>query len=216
MDISDKVDQVRSKLEQVRSKLSDEQATSLGGTLKEIEGAVQDLGSGHIAANREAKNRKIEIRQLNEKLENIEIERDDYKTKYDSFDTSDLKKQIEEANKKITNMVSQQKDSFIKFYENTKEHPNWEKASKRFKIPMNGDTPDWDSLDNESLEKNIEIRNDLQELEYFTPITVKGGPEGGKSSPGHTPEINEIMEKRDKGDMTWKEDYENLKKKRGY
>ena len=104
---------MRSKLEQVRSKLSDEQATSLGGTLKEIEGAVQDLGSGHIAANSEAKNRKIEIRHLNEKLENIEIERDDYKTKYDSFDTSDLKKQIEEANKKITNMVSQQKDSPI-------------------------------------------------------------------------------------------------------
>lgn len=203
------------KLDQVRSQLSSEDLDKgLGALLEEIKGEAISLLDNLSAANSESKNRKIEIKSLKEKLENIEIERDDFKNKLDGFDTSGLENERNNYKDKYHSLLDKEKNAFAIAVGQIKEHPNWDKAKPLLKLPVEKDGKlDWASMSPEDTEYNVSKWNELQQLGYFGEVQVKGGPIGDKGG-GYKPaaDTNKILEMWKSGDPNWVAEFEKQRK----
>ena len=168
---------ISKQIEQVRSKLTDEQLSTVGSVLKEIESGFLELSNDLSAANSESKARKLKIRDLEKEKEDHEVKITELQGKIDSFDNEPLIKERDQYKIKYSNILNAQKQSFVTQFTKIQEHPNFEKAKSKFNIPdikeIDGkQVIDWDGLTEEQLEKNITVLNDLNSLEYFGQIAA--------------------------------------------
>lgn len=208
---------IKDLIEQVSSKLPDEVKSEVGSILKSIENEANDLQSSLTAANSESKSRKIELRELKGKFDDVDIEK------------SSMQKQIDELNEKLKdptkdkeleglrafkkNTIQANRQSFINEFEKIKEHPRFEKAKQKFKLPEEEEDGKlkWDSIEDQDMEVNMNVLRDLKDLEYFAVEDKNKNVFSGQGGAGHKPTIDKITEKRLAGDPTWKEDYAKLK-----
>ena len=191
---------IKELIDQVRSQISSEDSEKVGILLEQIKNEASDLQSSKAAVDTESKNRRIKLRELESEIEGLKIERDDFKTKYDSFDDSPLKQRLQELESKYSSSLQTQVRSFQTFFDSVKDHPKFEKAKSRFKIPE-GDNGalDFSKLAPEDIEHNISVQNDLQQLEYFEAVHPSSPHTGktiidGKPVPTAT-EYQEIRQK---------------------
>lgn len=79
--------------------------------------------------------------------------------------------QAEFDNLKIfkTDYLKQQRSSFIESFGKIKDHENFTKVSKRFKLPDADDDGNYDfsKADGKDLDHNVLVLNDLNDLDYF-------------------------------------------------
>lgn len=166
---------IKELVDQVRSQLPSEVLDKVGAALEQIKAEGLNLSDSLTAANNESKGRKIELREVKEKFQTVEIERDEWKKKYESFDNSDLMNERDVFKNKYESLINAQKSVFINSFEKIKSHPKFEKAKERFIIPEEKDNKiKWDALTIEQLEKNISTLNDLNSLDYFEDIKHPG------------------------------------------
>lgn len=163
---------VKEKLDLVRSKLTPEQLADVGSALKEVEAEVIDISSSLSAANSEAKNRRLETRELKSKLDESDMTVAEYKKKLESVDDSPTKRELEAVKTKYKNVLGLQKNSFKSVYPKIKDHANFPKVKDRFVLPEKEGAVDFDSLKDEDWEKNLNVFTDLNSLDYFGEITV--------------------------------------------
>ena len=211
---------IKDLIAQVSAKLPDEVKSEVGSILKSIENEAEDLQSSLTAANSESKGRKIELRELKTKLDDVDVEK------------GSLQKQIEELNEKLKDptkdkeleglrnfkkqTIQKNRQSFIAAFDKIKEHPNFEKAQSKFVIPEKDgeDKLDWSKIEDTDMEKNMNVLNDLNDLEYFA-VENKGKPYAGQGGTAtQVSDIKLINEKRLAGDQSWKEDFKQFQLKR--
>ena len=171
---------IKDLIEQVRSQISSEDSEKVSVLLEQIKNEATNLIASKAAVDTEAKDRRLKLREVESKLQDIEIERDEYKVKFESYDDTPLKKELNEVKDKYSNLIVNQAKSFETFFNVVKTHPKFEKAKSRFKLPPgdNGEL-DFSKLTPEDIEHNINVQNDLQQLEYFDEVS-KITPDTGK------------------------------------
>jgi len=178
---------IKESIDQVRSQLPDEALSKVGSVLENIKTEVQETEDRLSAANTESRNRKIKLREYETKIEDYDVRITELQGKVDSFDDTSLKTEVEQYKNKYNNLIGNQKQSFISSFEQIKIHPNFETAKSRFVIPDEKDgKPDWESMDVETLEKNLSALNDLNQLNYFAtknePFPNVNNSKGGHPS----------------------------------
>jgi len=172
---------IKDLIEQVRSQISSEDSEKVSVLLEQIKNEAVNLIASKAAVDTEAKDRRIKNRDLESQIQGLEIDRDDWKSKYESFDDTPLKTELNALREKYTGVLGNQVKSFEAFYNGIKDHPNFEKAKSKFKLPAgdNGEL-DFSKLASGDIEHNINVQNDLQQLEYFGEVS-KVSPATGKT-----------------------------------
>jgi hypothetical protein len=150
---------VKELVDRVRSKLTDEQRSEVGADLEIIKSGYLEKVDEAKAAVAESMERKRKIREYKEENENIAIERDTWKTKFESHDDSELIKDRDKYKEKWTNYITTMQDSFKQFHEKAKESEAWGKVSSEYVIPEEGKelTPD-------------EIESNVSKMQYHTKL----------------------------------------------
>lgn len=182
---------IKELVDQVRSQLSSEESEKVGAFLEQIKNEAQALSDAKSASDSESKSRKLKIRDLEEKVENLELDIGGYKKKIESFDTTELEKERDTFKTKYSNLLKREQGTFISSFDKIKDHPKFEKAKAKFVIPEFDEEKKeykWDSLKTEDLEKNVESLNELNQLDYFADESTGGSPSGGK---GTFPKVKE-------------------------
>lgn len=164
---------IKESIDQVRSQLPDEALSKVGAVLENIKAEVQETEDRLSAANTESKNRKIKLREYETKIEDYDVRVTELQGKVDSYDDTPLKAERDKYKEKYDKTIANQKQSFISTFEQIQTHPNFETAKPRFVIPEKDGKPDWESMEIEVLEKNLNALNDLNQLNYFA---TKDGP----------------------------------------
>ncbi len=161
---------IKQVVDRVRSKLTDEQLSEVSTDLETIKsGYLEKVDEAKVAVDESVK-RKLKIRGMTTDLENITIERDEWKTKVDSFDDTELIKERDIFKTKYEESLKTQVGSISSFIDKVKEHPNFEKAKGRFKFPeIVEDKFNWDASTPEDTAHNVAAKNDLEQLDYFAP-----------------------------------------------
>jgi ATP-dependent Clp protease ATP-binding subunit ClpA len=114
------------------------------------------------AAVSESMERKRKLREQKEEIENATIERDSWKTKFESHDDSVIIKERDTYKEKWNGYINTVQDSFNSFYERSKETPAWEKVKSEYIIPEEGKT-----LTPEEIENNVSKMTYHQKLGLF-------------------------------------------------
>jgi len=153
---------VRDLVDRVRSKLTDEQRSEVGSDLETIKSGYLEKVDEAKAAVAESMERKRKIRDGKEEIENLTIDRDTWKTKFDSHDDSELIKERDKYKQKWTGYIGNQKDAFDGFLKTAKETETWKKVSNEYHIPEEGK-----ELSPEEIEVNIEKMNYHTKLGLF-------------------------------------------------
>ena len=155
-------------LERVRSQLPDEVMSKVSSDLKAIESGFMEVSDSARVASSEAKDRKLKLRDLQGQIENIEIERDEWKTKFESYDDTELKKERDIYKAKYQNFINNQKTAFLDFFEKASSTDQWGKVKDEYKIPeKDGDEYKWDKLELDDFENNIAKMNYHNKLGLF-------------------------------------------------
>ena len=173
---------VRDLVDRVRSKLTDEQRSEVGADLETIKSGYLEKVDEAKAAVAESMERKRKIRDYKEENENVVIDRDAWKNKYESHDDSDLIKERDTYKGKWTNYLETQKGFFKEFYKSAKENDNWGKVKSEYKIPddTNGEI-DWSKLESNDIENNVEKMSYHTKLGLFEQQGHKPKPPTEKS-----------------------------------
>lgn len=167
---------LKNVIDRVRSKIPDEALSEVSSDLKAIESGYLEVSDSARVASSEAKDRKIKLREKDSDIENLTIERDEWKTKYESFDDSDLKSERDKYKEKYDNYIKTQKSAFQDFFKNAIDKPAWNKVKEEYILPdKDGDDFKWDDLKADELEKNINNMNYHTKLELFK--TEKQSPD---------------------------------------
>ncbi len=172
---------IKDLVDQVRSQISSEDSEKVSVLLEQIKNEATNLIASKAAVDTEAKDRRIKNREHESTIQGLEIERDDWKTKFEAFDDTPLKTELTTLKEKYSNVIVNQAKSFATFHNTIKDHPNYEKAKPRFKFPEgdNGEL-DFSKLPPEDIEHNINAQSDLQQLEYFGDVKPSS-PATGKT-----------------------------------
>jgi len=153
---------VREILDRVRSRLTDEQRSEVGADLEILKSGYLEKVDEVKAAVAESMDRKRKSRVQKEELENAIIERDSWKTKFESHDDSDLIKERDTYKEKWNGYINTMQDSFKDFYERSKETESWKKVASEYKIPEEGK-----ELSPEDIENNVSKMTYHQKLGLF-------------------------------------------------
>jgi len=187
---------VKEVIDRVRSKLTDEQLSDVGADLEQIKsGYLEKIGEVK-AAVAESMERKKKIREMTENVEDLTLDRDDWRKKFESHDDSALIEERDSYKQKWQNHLSMQRGLFEKFYESAKESDTWKKVSDEYKIPEDGS---WDKLESSDIENNIEKMNYHKKLGLFDSEQPKPKPPLEKSfkfSDDKVPTVQEYNEIR--------------------
>ena len=163
---------VKELVDRVRSKLTDEQRSEVGADLETIKSGYLEKVDEAKAAVAESMERKRKIRDYKEENENVTIERDTWKTKFESHDDSDLIKQRDTYKQKWNGYINTLKESFDGFLEQAKESENWKKVSAEYKIP------------DEGVELSPEdIENNVSKMEYHKKLGLFDSEQPPKPKP---------------------------------
>jgi hypothetical protein len=189
---------VKELVDRVRSKLTDEQLSDVGSDLEQIKSGYLEKVGEWKAVTAESIERKGKIRNMTEELENVTIERDSWKTKFESHDDSELIQERDAYKEKWSNYITTKKDSFVEWIDTVKETEPWGKVKNEYVIPEEND---WDKLKPEDIEKNVTRMEYHQTLGLFENVT-KPDPKPPTNKPFEfsnqkvptTEEINQIME----------------------
>ena len=194
--------ELKEQLDQIRSVVPADKQESVSVVLKDIENEVIDLKASLASANSESKNRKLKLRDLEKDIEDRDIKITELDKKISSFDTSGLKKELETYKAKYSSALKVQKDSFLNAFGEIEKHPNYEPVlSKKFKVPEKKDgKPDWDILNDEDWEHNLQTFNELQELKYFDSTKEPKLPDGSKGA-GFTSDGQKIPTLKEANDI---------------
>jgi len=153
---------VKSAVDRVRSKLTDEQISEVGSDLETIKSGYLEKVDEASAAIAESMERKRKIRTDKEEIENLTIDRDTWKTKFDSHDDSDLIKERDKYKGKWTGYVNTMKESFDNYFNTAKESDNWKRVESEYVVPVEGK-----ELTSDEVENNIEKMNYHKKLGLF-------------------------------------------------
>jgi len=172
-----------SAMAELKAKLSTEVLEEVNGLLSsinreflDVEGDVNALykesitrKEGLTALQTELDNLKQEKQSLESmfsdsapQLENLTKERDEYKSKFESYLESEKK---------------QSREKWVNYFDQIKEHTDFERTKNHFKIPeMIEDKLDWDSLDADAFKHNLSKLDEYKSLGHFqdgsgSPIT---------------------------------------------
>ena len=212
---------LRNILDRVRSKLNDEVLSEVSTDLKAIESGYLEISDSAKVASGEAKERKIKLREKDEELENLRIEVDNWKTKYESYDDSAIKQERDTYKSKYQKFLDTQKSSFQDFFKKASSTDAWKKVSDEYKIPeKDGDEYKWDSLEPDDLETNITKMAYHQKLGLFDAPKDTPNPNTGKRYFDGKPvptaeEYNEIRTKYGPGSMEARQAMELIQKSKG-
>jgi len=162
-----------SAMSDLKGKLSTEVLEEVNGLLSSLNREFLDVEGDVSAIYKESMTRKEDINSLRTELENLKTEkqslesklndsdlsakvdeltqeRDDYKTKYDEF---------------MTTQNNEVKQKWISKFETVKSHVDFEKAKPFLKLAEEKDGNfDWDTVEIDSLKSNL---NELEKLESF-------------------------------------------------
>lgn len=164
-------------LESVKSNLAEDQSAKINPFLKELEAEFNDVLDSLKAANAESKNRKLKLRELEAEKEDFESKIAELTTK---TDTSHLETELNELREYKAKVFNDSKTQFVERFNNIVQHPNFKKAASEFNLPeKNGETFDWEKLDEDKMRQNIETLSKLDKLEYFSQQNVYR-PNGSK------------------------------------
>lgn len=197
MDLSD----FKAALERVRSKIPDEALSTVSSDLKALESGFLERSDSAKVATAEAVERKKLLRAKDEEIENLVIDRDSWKEKFNSYDDSGLKSERDKFKGKYENFLTTQKDSFMSFYDSAKQAEAWTKVKDEYHVPEEKDgKPDWGKLNPEQLENNITKMSYHQKLGLFETSVHKPNPNTGKRMVNGKPALTpaEYMEIRNK------------------
>ena len=172
------------KLKQALGEDAEKYSSHLSEIQDEITNAnkkVTRLTADYEEIKNESIGRRHEIRDTwKPKVETLEDEKKSLEDKIAAFDNSEDKAKIETLTQQNQVLIKQFKVDLIGKIKTIKDHPNFEKAVKRFKLPMTedgklnedklGEMPDEDVLHNQT-----EITN-LEELGLFDTQKPGGVP----------------------------------------
>lgn len=153
---------VREIIDRVRSKLTDEQRSEVGSDLETLKSGYLEKVDEAKAAVAESMDRKRKLREQKEEIENTTLDRDSWKTKFESHDDSDLIKERDTYKEKWNGYIATMQESFNNFYEKSKETETWKKVESEYKIPEEGKT-----LTPEEIENNVSKMTYHQKLGLF-------------------------------------------------
>jgi len=153
---------VKELVDRVRSKLTDEQRSEVGADLEIIKSGYLEKVDEAKAAVAESMERKRKLREQKEEIENTTIDRDTWKTKYESHDDSNLIKERDKYKEKWNGYINTMKESFDNYFNTVKESDNWKKVESEYKIPEEGK-----ELSSEEIENNIEKMTYHKKLGLF-------------------------------------------------
>jgi len=173
---------VKDIIDRVRSKLTDEQRSEVGSDLETIKSGYLEKVDEAKAAVAESMERKRKLREQKDELEELTIDRDTWKTKYESHDDSSLIKERDQYKEKWNSYLDTQKGKFQEFYVTAKDNDNWKKVANEYKIPddSNGEI-DWSKLESSDIENNIEKMNYHKNLGLFEHQPQKPTPPTDKA-----------------------------------
>lgn len=171
-----KMADVKELVDRVRSKLTDEQRSEVGADLEIIKSGYLEKVDEAKAAVAESMERKRKLRTDKEEMENLTIERDDWKKKFESHDDSELIKERDTYKNKWTGYIKSVQDSFNEFYETAKDSEVWEKVKSEYAIPEEGK-----ELTSEQIENNVEKMQYHKKLGIFESSQHKPTPPTNKS-----------------------------------
>ncbi len=208
---------IKDLVDQVRSQISSEDSEKVSVLLEQIKNEATNLIASKAAVDSEAKDRRIKNREYESQVQGLEIERDEWKNKVEAFDDAPLHAELAKLKEKYNGVIVNQAKSFEVYYNSIKDHPNFEKAKNRFKLPAgdNGEL-DFSKLSPEDTEHNINAKSDLQQLEYFGDIKP-ASPATGKTIivDGKTiPSIEEAQELKERFGSTHPKYIEAVKLRR--
>jgi len=167
---------IRELVDRVRSKLTDEQRSEVGADLEIIKSGYLEKVDEAKAAVSESMERKRKLREQKEEIENATIDRDSWKTKFESHDDSDLIKERDTYKEKWNGYINTVQDSFNSFYEKSKETDAWSKVKDEYIIPEEGKTltPD-------------EIENNVSKMTYHQKLGLFEQPQHKPTPPTEKP-----------------------------
>lgn len=195
---------IKEAVDRVRSKLTDEQRSEVGADLETIKSGYLEKVDEAKAAVAESMERKRKLRSQIEDLENITIERDEWKTKFESHDDTDLVQERDKYKTKWNQYLGTQKEKFKEFYGTAKDTEAWKKVKAEYKIPENGEL-DIEKMDTDALETNIEKMQYHVNLGLFETTQTKPTPPTNKAFKfeGETiPTLEEYQEIKNKYGVT--------------
>jgi hypothetical protein len=167
---------VKDIIDRIKSKLTDEQRSEVGSDLETIKSGYLEKVDEAKAAIAESMERKRKIRTDKEEIENLTIDRDTWKTKFESHDDSELIKERDKYKNKWTGYINTQKESFDNFFNVAKESDVWKRVENEYKIPEDGK-----DLTPEDIENNVEKMNYHKKLGLFSEQQQKPNPPTDKS-----------------------------------
>ena len=167
---------VKSVVDRVRSKLTDEQLSEVGADLEQIKSGYLEKTDEAKAAIAESMERKRKIRADKEEIENLSIDRDTWKTKYEKHDDSGIIKERDTYKEKWNGYVNTMQESFKTFYEESKELEAWNKVKSEYNIPEEGQ-----ELTPEQIENNVSKMVYHKKLGLFEEQQHKPSPPTEKS-----------------------------------
>lgn len=164
---------IKELVDRVRSKLTDEQISDVGSDLEQIKSGYLEKTGELKAAVAESMERKRKIRDLTEESENLTLDRDSWKSKYESHDDSELIEERDKYKNKWTEYIDTQRGFFEEFYKSAKESDSWDKVKNEYKIP---EDEKWDKLESSDIENNVDKMTYHKRLGLFDEQKPKPKP----------------------------------------
>ena len=181
---------VRELVDRVRSKLTDEQRSEVGSDLETIKSGYLEKVDEAKAAVSESMERKRKIRESKEAIEDLTLDRDSWKTKFESHDDTSIIKERNTYKEKWNGYIDSQKGMFDEFLTKAQESPSWEKVKSEYIIPEEGK-----ELTSDQIENNVSKMQYHSNLGLFEVQEAKPNPPTSKGYGGERiPTVTEYMD----------------------
>lgn len=168
---------------QVVQKVPEESRTAVEGMLKQVERSYAAMAEDVRIANSESKERRLKLRDAEQKLSEFETEVE--KLKNDTT-VSELTKQVESLKGFQSQVFKQNRDAFRAKIETYTKHPAFEKVAPILGIPKKDDKLDIDGMDDSAIQAGFSKLTEYEQLGVFdgqkqtrnTPVPkIEGGGE---------------------------------------
>ena len=168
--------------EQISSKVDDDNKDKVGSLLKDVERRYNNLQDDVKSANSESKNRKLKIRELEEKLTDSEIKIEGLSN---NTEFEEMKKQNENLKTFQKTVHEQERANYENNYNTFSKHASFEKIKDKIAVPeQDGDKTDFSKIDINEVIKSNQKFSEYSELGLF---------ETKKNQTIHTPTLTDDM-----------------------
>ena len=150
-------------------KVSGDNADEVQVSLKKLGGLYEDRVASLKAFGSENKEKRIAIEERDGKIRDLNEQVDKLGKQIENINANDPSEELDGLRQFKADTLKHQRTSFTGEFEQVMSHPNFEKASKLFKMPeMKDEKPSWETLSDDDINNNMSELKKLKELDYFT------------------------------------------------